>query len=290
MNIIAVTNQKGGCGKTTVTVNLAAMLADQGQRVLVIDADPQAHSSLGLGHLESEGAGVFEAITGTVPAVDCIIKNLLTGLDLLPGSISMAALEHALSEVSEKHRQLEFLIDSLEEDYDYVFIDCPPALGLISINAMGAASSVLVPVDMSLFSLDGIYRLEDTLMLVNEKKGWSTRYHIVPNMVDERTRMSRELLGQLQDLYGDRMLESRIRQTVRLKESMLRCQPILHFDHNSPVVDDFRALALEILALYDQQGDSQQIGEQVDDLMSWQQDPVYMPSSGVNIEVRDYDR
>lgn len=285
MNIIAVINQKGGCGKTTVTINLAALLADQGQRVLVIDADPQAHSSLGLGHLRCDTAGIFEAITGTVPVRECIISDQLPGLDLLPGSISMAALEHALAEVSERHRQLEFLIDSLDDIYDYVIVDCPPALGLISINAMGAATSILVPVDMSVFALDGIYRLEDTVAMVNERKGWTTPYHILPTMVDERTRMSREFLAQLQDLYGDHLLESRIRQTVRLKESLLRSQPILYFDKHSPVLDDFRALALELISLCDTQPESAHPPEHE---AQWQPEPTYTPSASVYRELRDH--
>lgn len=285
MNIIAVINQKGGCGKTTVSVNLAALLADQGHRVLVIDADPQAHSSLGLGFLHTDSAGVFEALTGTVPARECIIENQLPNLDLLPGSISMAALEHSLSQVSERHRQMSYLIDSLDDIYDYVIIDCPPALGLISINAMGAATSVLVPVDISIFALDGIYRLEDTLALVNEKKGWTSRYHILPTMVDERTRMTREFLSQLQDLYGDYLLESRIRHTVRLKESLMRSQPILQFDSRSPVVDDFRALALELISLYDQTPETEEIAEPDE---QWQPQPGHSPSETVYRELRDH--
>ena len=159
MNIIAIANQKGGCGKTTTAINLAASLGEKGLRTLLIDADPQGHASLGIGQRLQEEPGLYEVFALDFPISKAIIQDVCERVDLIPATISLAAIEHVLADMPQRERQLHNHLETLGTTYDYVIIDCPPALGLLSINAIRAANRILVPIDMSLFAIDGIERL-----------------------------------------------------------------------------------------------------------------------------------
>lgn len=247
MNIIAIANQKGGCGKTTTAINLAASLGNKGHRTLLIDADPQGHASLGLGQRRQDEPGLYEVFSLDFPLSETIITEVSPGVDLVPATISLAAVEHVLAGMPKRERQLTDHLEPLSTVYDYVVIDCPPALGLLSINAIRAASRIIVPIDMSLFSIDGIERLSETVDLVAQKYDLNIEINILPTLVDKRTRLCRKFLLGMWERYQDNVLSTVIHQTVRLKEAVCAGQSILHFDARSIAAKDYQDLAAEII-------------------------------------------
>ena len=247
MNIIAIANQKGGCGKTTTAINLAASLAEKGQRTLLVDADPQGHASLGLGQRRQEEPGLYEVFALDFPLCEAIITGVSTGLDLVPATISLAAVEHVLSDMPQRERQLSNHLEALESIYDYVIIDCPPSLSLLSINAIRAAQRVIVPIDMSLFSIDGIERLSETVDLVAQKYDLDICINMLPTLVDKRTRLCRKFLLGVWERYQENVLPILIHNTVRLKEAVCVGQSIIHFDPKSIASRDYLKLADEII-------------------------------------------
>lgn len=249
MTTLAIMNQKGGCGKTTTAINLSASLASLGKRVLLVDADPQGHASLGLGYQGSSLVGLFELLTETAAPEDCIQSNVIENLDLMPGSISLSSLEHVLENSRTRQEILSNKLEKLEDYYDHIIIDCPPSLGLISISAIIASDHIIVPVDMGVFALDGIVRLEDTLSLLTERYNLNVKHHILPTIVDERTKLSRLFQDKLWEHHADHLLGSVIRQTVKLKECFLNGLPVGLFDRNCFATYDYRRLANEVLNL-----------------------------------------
>ena len=247
MHIIAIVNQKGGCGKTTTAINLAASLGQKGHRTLLVDADPQGHASLGLGGRRQDEPGLYEIFALDFPLAEAIIPRISAGLDIVPATISLAAVEHVLANMPQRERQLSNHLQSVAGIYEYAVIDCPPALGLLSINAIRAAHRVIVPVDMSLFAIDGIERLGETVELVRDKYDLDIEVNILPTLVDRRTRLSRKFLLGIWERYQEKVLPVMIHHTVRLKESVCSGQSIIDFAPNSPAASDFGELADELV-------------------------------------------
>ena len=247
MKIIAIANQKGGCGKTTTAINLAAGLGEKGHRTLLVDADPQGHASLGLGQRRQEEPGLYEVFSLDFPLSQAIIHNACEGVDLVPATISLAAVEHVLADMPQRERQLSKHLETVGSIYDFVVIDCPPALGLLSINAIRAANRVVVPIDMSLFSIDGIERLSETIEMVAQKYDLDIEINMLPTLVDKRTRLCRKFLLAVWERYQDNVLPVMVHQTVRLKESVCEGKSILQFDRNSTASKDYLDLTDEIL-------------------------------------------
>ena len=247
MHIIAIVNQKGGCGKTTTAINLSAVLGKQDARVLLIDMDPQGHASLGLGVAGAELVGLYELLKGECRLDEVIQSGVTRGVDLIPGNISLAAAEHLLAEQPDRDRQLARHLATLGELYDCVVLDCPPALGLLSVNALRAADRVVIPVEPSLYSMDGIERLRETIHVLADQYNIQPSVTVLANMFDIRTRIARNMLEMLESQLSINLCATRIRNSVRVREAACHGAPLTDHAPRAPVTGDFRELAEELL-------------------------------------------
>ncbi|MBU2478737.1 MAG: AAA family ATPase [Gammaproteobacteria bacterium] len=248
MHVIAIANQKGGCGKTTTAINLSAALGEDGADVLLIDLDPQGHASLGLGHHSENRAGLYEVLNDRIELEDVIEKGVAWGVDLVPASISLAAVEHVLSDRPERERQLSRHLETLGVHYDYVILDCPPSLGLLAVNALRAAQQILVPVEASLYALDGLQRLRELVQLIETRYELDIPLHLLPTMFDNRTRLAHTLYDLLHE-QGLRRCATQIRQCVKVREAAMQGLSLLAYAPRSSVAADYRNLALELRSL-----------------------------------------
>ena len=247
MHVIAIVNQKGGCGKTTTAINLSAVLGQEDARVLLIDMDPQGHASLGLGVAGAELAGLYELLKGERSLDEVIQTGVTRGVDLIPGNISLAAADHLLAEQADRDRQLARHLAMLEGRYDCVVLDCPPALGLLSVNALRAADQVLIPVEPSLYSLDGIERLRETIHVLAGQYDIQPTVTLLANMFNIRTRIARNMLEMLESLPTD-LCVTRIRNSVCVREAACHGEPLTDHAPRAPVTGDFRELAEELFS------------------------------------------
>lgn len=252
MQIIAIANQKGGCGKTTTAINLAAALAEAKRRVLLIDLDPQAHATVGCGVREDEvELSTWHVLrgedSGTLGLPD-IAWEILDGLFLAPADVGLAALEQSLAGADDRDRRLRGLLQPLDGRYDFAVIDCGPGLGLLSINALAAATDVLVPVDLGFFSVYGLGRVLQTLDMLGEETGHQPQVSILPTMYDTRARTMRRSLASLREQHGGRVLETIIRFNVDLREAAALGGPVMECRPGSRGHEDYRALAQEVLS------------------------------------------
>jgi len=247
MHIIAIVNQKGGCGKTTTAINLSAALGQQDARVLLIDMDPQGHASLGLGVAAAELASLYDILQGGQRLDEVILPGVTRGVDLIPGNISLAATEHLLAGQPDRDRQLTRHLATLEGHYDCIVLDCPPALGLLSVNALRAADRIVIPVEPSLYALDGIERLRETIHLLAGQYGIQPAIPLLANMFDIRTRVARHMLDMLESQLPIDLCATRIRNSVCVREAACHGAALTDFAPRAPVTGDFRALARELL-------------------------------------------
>lgn len=245
MRIIAIANQKGGCGKTTTAINLAACLGKHQARVLLVDMDPQGHSTLGLGLASDTQTGLYEVFSREVSIDEVIIRDIATCVDIIPATISLLAIEHMESDWP---REKEFALQlvHLEHLYDYVIIDCPPNLGLLSFSALLAAHEVIVPIEMSLFALDGMDRLIDTIDMLQERYNAEIPIRVLPTLVDSRTRIARRFLRTLWERFPDEILPVMIHYTVRLKEAVCEGKAVIDYAPGCTAASDYQRLADEI--------------------------------------------
>jgi chromosome partitioning protein len=245
-NVIVLANQKGGVAKTTTTLNLGVALGEKGHRVLVIDLDPQGNLTMSQGmNPDAIERSMFDVLVHRVPISD-VIKRV--EVDIAVASIDLAGAELALSALIGRERALEKALVEIRDRYDYVLIDTPPSLGLLTINAFVAADGVIVPVQCEYLSLRGLVQLENTLAMVRENL--NPRVHvqgIVPTMYDGRTLHAREAIEILEEHFGDLVYETRIRKTVRYAEAPVKGSSILKYEPSGPAAQAYRDLAKEVL-------------------------------------------
>jgi len=245
-NVIALANQKGGVAKTTTTLNLGVALRERGNRVLVIDLDPQGNLTMSQGmNPDAIERSMFDVLVHRIPISD-VIKTV--EVDIAVASIDLAGAELALSALIGRERALDKALVEIRDRYDYVLIDTPPSLGLLTINAFVAADGVIVPVQCEYLSLRGLVQLENTLAMVRENLNPRVRVQgIVPTMYDGRTLHAREAIEILEEHFGDLVYDTRIRKTVRYAEAPVKGSSVLKYDPSGPAAQAYRDLAKEVL-------------------------------------------
>jgi chromosome partitioning protein len=246
---IACANQKGGVGKTTTVVNLASYLALAGERVLVVDLDPQGNATSGLGVDRTGDRSVYDAVVDEVDLADLMVDSAVPGLTIVPSSIALAGAEVELAPIERRERRLSFLIRPLADSFDYVLIDCPPSLGLLTVNALTAADSTLVPIQCEYYALEGLSQLLATFNLVRDHL--NPRLELkggVLTMYDSRTRLSADVAAEVRRHLGDRVYDTVIPRSVRLSEAPSHGLPIHLYASSSRGAQAYEALAAEVRA------------------------------------------
>lgn len=248
MHVLAFVNQKGGCGKTTTAVQLAAGLARESRRVLLVDLDPQAHATLSLGVHVGEDPSLIEVL-GDELAIEAARVRVPGDFDLLPATLELAEFEEVSQRMIYPERVLAAALDEVIDDYDYVLLDCPPrADGVLTANALRAADTALLVVECGAFALQGALMAKDLLAEIAESTGHAPRVRVVATLFDRRTRFSRELLIGMQSRLGVHMYDSAIRTSVRLREAAAYGVPVQELDPRCHAAADFEHLAREVIA------------------------------------------
>ena len=244
--VIAFANQKGGVAKTTTTLNLAAAFSEEGHRVLCIDMDPQGNLTMSQGiDPDTLEQSMFDVLVHDLSIREVIRRR---EIDVACASIDLAGAEIAMSTKIGRERSLTKALRAVEDDYDFVCIDTPPSLGLLTVNALAAADQVIVPVQCEYLSMRGLLQLQNTLAMIRENLNPNVHIAgILPTMVDTRTLHAREALEILEENFGDRVFGARIRKTVRFAEAPVKGMSVLKYDPNGTAADAYRQLAKEVL-------------------------------------------
>lgn len=253
MKTIAIANQKGGCAKTTTAINLAGALASLHKRILVVDLDPQSHASFGLGvTTQAVDKSIYNVLTDNSEKrrnIDSCIVNISENIDIVPSNILLSTLEQELKDKDDAVSKLYQALTAHKLEYDYVLIDCPPSLGFLTFNALRAAGHIIVPIDMSAFSLMGVSKLLGMLELIKLKIHHAPRVNAVATLFDKRTKYSQDMLEDIKTFFRDQMLTTVIRVSVSLKKAAAKGVTVIQYDNKSNGALDHMALAEEILRL-----------------------------------------
>ncbi len=245
--IIAIANQKGGVGKTSTAINLSASIAASEKKTLLIDIDPQANSTSGLG-IKSKDNSIYQVLIGIEEASASIVNTYMPFLDLLPSDINLVGAEIEIVSLENRETLLKSSIIPLVNNYDFVFIDCPPSLGLLTLNALTAADSVIVPVQCEYFALEGLGQLLNTINIV--KKYFNpnlTIEGVLLTMFDKRLRLSQQVVDEVKKYFGEKVFNTIIHRNVRISEAPSHSKPVILYDAISTGARDYMALADEII-------------------------------------------
>lgn len=248
--VMAIINQKGGVGKSTTAINLSAALGELGKQVLLVDLDPQGNSSSGLGIEKSQVHNcVYDVLLNDVAIEDVIIPDVGEGLDLVPATINLAGAEVELVSEMARENRLKDAVGSLRGKYDYVFIDCPPSLGLLTVNALVAADKLLIPIQCEFYALEGVTKLLDSMKRVKGMLNPSLDiFGIVMTMYDSRTNLARQVVDEVRGYFGDQVFETQIPRTVKLSEAPSYGQSILEYAPDNRGAQAYNDLADEVIA------------------------------------------
>ncbi|MGE5098188.1 MAG: ParA family protein [Betaproteobacteria bacterium] len=248
--VIAVASQKGGVGKTTTAINLSACAAEDGKRILLVDTDPQGNAASGLGVSVDESLPtLYEVLVGGLPVSDAIQKEVLPNLDVLPSGQKLSGAEVELVGVMARETRLRQALQPVRDQYDYIFVDCPPSLGLLTVNTLTAADSVLIPLQCEYYALEGLTQLIRTIQLVQENLNSRLRIEgVLLTMFDSRLNLSQQVADEARKFFSERVYQTVIPRNVRLSEAPSFGKPIIHYDKTSSGAESYRALAQEVIA------------------------------------------
>ncbi len=246
---IAIANQKGGVGKTTTSINLSATLAEKGKRVLVIDTDPQGNTTSGFGLNKNQLENtIYELLIGECSVTDALYQNVVDGVDIIPSNVNLAAVEIELIDMEEKEFILKKSIDTIRDNYDFIIIDCPPSLSMLTINAMTTANTVLVPIQCEYYALEGLSQLVHTVNLVKERLNNSLEMEgVIFTMYDSRTNLSMQVVENVKDHISENVYKTIIPRNIRLAEAPSYGLPINLYDTRSAGAEAYRLLADEVI-------------------------------------------
>ena len=247
--IIAIANQKGGVGKTTTAINLSTCVAERGKKVLLIDIDPQGNATSGVGITKQpDDKSIYDVIVNDEPMVNIIKPTMIKNLHICPSSINLAAAEVELVPLMARETRLKKAIDEMEHKYDYIFMDCPPSLGLVTLNAFAAASSILVPIQCEYYALEGLGQLVNTIKLVKKNLNPDLEIEgVVMTMYDSRTRLSSQVAEEVIKYFGNKVFETVIPRNIRLSEAPSHGLPISVYDPLSKGARTYKKLAKELI-------------------------------------------